>query len=211
MLKFFRYKKIISGLALLTLFLFGATGSAFAAFSDQRISYKTKLRDDLDGDHIPETATIRQRGPVYQVVIHFTTGRPKLRLRTFVTGDIGGLTFATADLNHRDGGDLLILSATSLRPVAVWLNQGQGRFQRVTPWRYGLAGNVTGPGIKSRSEDQPAPVGNLLNSSLQADTTDSLHIGIGAGFLITPQCGLSDFEPFRRQIRPRGPPTVTHA
>lgn len=206
MLTLIRNRKIISGLALLTLFLFGAAGSAFAAFSDQRISYKTRLRHDLDGDHIPETATIKQRGSLYQVVIHFTTGRPKLRLRTYVTDDIGGLTFATADLNNSEGSDLLILSATSLRPVAVWLNQGRGSFKRVNPSGYGLTGRETGPGLKHRSDDQPAPIGNLLNSSPQAETPESLHIGIDSCFITTPQSGSSDFEPFHRQVRPRGPP-----
>lgn len=210
MLRSFRNKKIISCLALLTLLLFGAAGSAFAALSGQRISYKTTLRHDLDGDHIPETATIKQRGSLYQVIIHFTTGRPKLRLRTYVTDDIGGLTFATADLNNSEGGDLLILSATSLRPVAVWLNQGRGSFKRVNSWGFGLTGREAGPTLKHRSDDQPEPIGNLLNSFPQAETPESLHIGIKSCFLTTPQSGSSDFEPFRRQVHPRGPPPSAH-
>jgi hypothetical protein len=197
-------------LALLTLFLFGAAGAAFAAAPGQRISYRTTLRHDLDGDHIPETATIKQRGSLYQVVIHFTTGRPKLRLRTYLTDDIGGLTFATADLNNSEGSDLLLLSATSLRPVAVWLNQGRGSFKRVNPSGFGLTGRDTGPSLKHRSNDQPEPIGNLLNSVPQAETPESLHIGINSCFLTTPQSGSSDFEAFRRQVHPRGPPPSAH-
>jgi hypothetical protein len=208
MLELFRNKKFISGFALPTLFLFGATvGSAFAATSDQRLSYKTKLRDDLDGDHIPETVTIRQHGSMYQVVVHFTTGRPKLRLRTYVTEDIAGLTVETKDLANSAGVDLVILSATSFRPVAVWLNEGEGKFKRVGPWTYGLSGVEAGPILKSRSEKEPEPVGNLLNNSLpQAETTDSTRFGSESRFLLTPHPGTSAFETVRRQVSPRGPP-----
>src|SRR5262249_16254267 len=126
-----------TGLAALFVLLAGAV---FASASPKKFapgfSYKTRLGRDLDGDHIPETATIKQRGSFYQVSIHFTTGRPKLRLRTYVTDDLAGLTVEIADVDHDTRADLVISSATSVWPVAIWLNHGAD-FQRVTKPSYG--------------------------------------------------------------------------
>ena len=129
-LKLYRYKIVTKGLATLPLLLFAAAiASASPPPSGPDFSYKTKLGRDLDGDHIPETATIRQRGPL-SGHIHFTTGRPELRLK-YITNDIGGLTLEVADIDHDTRADLVINSATSLLPVAIWLNRGAARFQHV--------------------------------------------------------------------------------
>src|SRR5437762_12603739 len=129
MLKAHRNKIVIMILAVLSVFLFGANAvHASSNPGNHRISYRTQLGQDLDGDHIPETATIRQCGYIYQVSIHFTTGRPKLRLTTYITEGMAGLSFQTTDVNNDSKGDLVIMSATSIRPVAVWLNQGKANF-----------------------------------------------------------------------------------
>src|SRR2546425_5697815 len=114
MLKLHRNKIVISSLTVLLVFLFG-TNATYASHqkADGRISYRTELAQDLDGDHKPETATIRQCGYLYQVNIHFTTGRPKLRLTTYLTEGVAGLSFQTTDINNDNKGDLVIISATS--------------------------------------------------------------------------------------------------
>jgi hypothetical protein len=57
--------------------LFGATRTyAAQSNSHHRLKYRTQLSQDLNGDHIPETASIRYGGHLYEVNIKFTTGRP---------------------------------------------------------------------------------------------------------------------------------------
>src|SRR5438876_4612052 len=97
----------------------------WVAASPAGISYRISLGHDLDGDHIPETATIRQCGHIFQVNIHFTTGRPKLRLTTYLSEGVAGLTFEATDVNNDNKDDLVLVSATSFTPIAVWLNQGK--------------------------------------------------------------------------------------
>src|SRR5207237_9214088 len=109
MQKFYRNKTVISGLALLFVFLFRAEVVSAAHRHSDQFSYHTRLGNDLDGDHIPETATIRQNGSIYQVSIHFPPDRPKLRLRTYITGGISDLSFETTDVNNDSKGDLVLI------------------------------------------------------------------------------------------------------
>ena len=133
MFKLYRNKRVITLIAAIAAFLFGAN-SAFASehHSERRILYHTRLEHDLDGDHIPETVTIRQRGYIYQVNIHFTTGRPKLHLTTYVTEGLAALSLQTRDINNDSKDDLVLTSATSIRPIAIWLNQGKSKFQKIS-------------------------------------------------------------------------------
>src|SRR5438552_537859 len=96
-----------------------STNTAFASHRNSKphISYRTQLGHDLDGDHIPETATIRQCGHIFQVNIHFTTGRPKLRLTTYLSEGVAGLTFQAIDVNNDNKEDLVLVSATAFTPI----------------------------------------------------------------------------------------------
>jgi hypothetical protein len=203
----YRYKKVIIVLAGLALFLFGTTsGYAHSKNDRQGISYKTKLALDLDGDHIPETATVRQHGSVYQVNIHFTTGRPKLRLRTYVRTDIAGLTFAIADINNDARGDIVISSATSIWPVAVWVNVGGANFQRVNSPLYGPVGRYNGPRLKHRADQQITPVGYVSSHHPQAEVAESFSFFENLYNLAPSQSNQLLFEFTLAQIPPRGPP-----
>jgi hypothetical protein len=210
-LKLYRNKKVITGLAALLALLAGAAiASASPKQFHQGIAYKTKLGRDLDGDHIPETATIRQRGDFYQVSIHFTTGRPKLRLRTYVTDDLAGLTIEIADVDHDAHADLVINSATSIWPVAIWLNHGT-EFQRVTRLPYGQPGGHSDPSLEPKKNSQPDPVGNLFSDPLpQAETGDSFDHSIDLKNTLSSKADPLPFEFTLTQAAPRGPPTGTH-
>ena len=130
-LKLHRNTIVTTAFAVLWVLLFGASATyAAQPNSHHRLKYRTQLGQDLDGDHIPETASIRYGGHLYEVNIKFTTGRPKLRLKTYVAAGVAGITFQARDVNNDNKGDLVIISATSIRPIAVWLNQGQATFQK---------------------------------------------------------------------------------
>lgn len=207
-----RHNKKVSTLlsAVLVLLLLG-TNPALASHhnSDRRLSYRTRLVHDLDGDQIPETATVRQRGYVYQINIHFTTGRPKLRLTAYLTEADAGLIFETADVNNDRKNDLVITSATSIRPLAIWLNQGKTKFQKISPWSY-LVRGYTGPEYRRKS-CQPDPVGNVAFDPLPQATLCATDFDIGDD-VAGPLCSQTEKLPFAsrlRQLPPRGPPATT--
>jgi hypothetical protein len=210
LLKLYGNKKVITALAVIFVFLSGASASyASHRKADRSLLYRTKLGHDLDGDHIPETATIRQCGYLYQVSIHFTTGRPKLRLTTYVTEGAAGLSLETTDVNNDSKGDLVIISATSIRPLAVWLNQGRAKFKRVNTWLYGGAGRYTGPAYRHRPTSQPEPVGNVSLDPLPQATpaVDEVTFDDEVVALLSSQPDQRPSDSLLRQVPPRGPPS----
>jgi hypothetical protein len=207
-----RHNKTVSTLlsAAFVLLLLG-TNPALASHhnSNQRLSYRTRLAHDLDGDQIPETATIRQRGYVYQINIHFTTGRPKLHLTAYLTEADAGLIFETTDINNDRKNDLVITSARSIRPLAIWLNQGKSKFQKISSWPY-LVRGYTGPEYRRKS-CQPDPVGNVAFDPLPQATLCATDFDIGDD-VADPLCSQTEKLPFAsrlRQLPPRGPPATT--
>jgi hypothetical protein len=174
-----RSKRILIGLAVVYAVLSAATWASASHHpgtpgNADNYSYRTQLKHDLDGDHIPDSATIRQHGALYQVNIHFSTGRPKLRLTTYLTAGTAGLSLQTIDDDNDSQGEfLVIISATSVRPVAVWANQGKG-FKRISSWIYGGVGRYRGPTIHHQRQDEPVPVGASPNPPLQAAAADQL-------------------------------------
>jgi hypothetical protein len=193
-------------------FLFAAN-SLFAADSSSRrhISYRTQLGQDLDDDHKPETATIRQIGPLYQVSIHFTSGRPKVHLTTRISQGVAGLTFQTADVNNDNKRDLLIVSATSVRPIAVWLNQGRARFKRTNADFF--PGGYTGSAYHAKSNTQPQPAGNLSVDPLPQATPTEKYVTVNnaAATLLCSRQLLRPLDSLLRQEPPRGPPPASVA
>ena len=212
MLKLNRNPRAAASFPVLFVFLFCACwASASHHCSGQRISYRTQLGHDLDGDHIPETATIRQRGYIYQVSIHFTTGRPRLRLTTYLTAGMAGLSFLATDVNDDSNGDLVILSATSIRPIAVWLNQGKANFQRVSSWLYGGVGKYRGPTFRRRGTNEPEPVGSILIDPLPHAALAIHYFGPETvpAALITSRPDQLPFDWILWQVPPRGPPDLS--
>ena len=149
-------KRLFSGL--MTALLFVLLTPRWADASGAQVSHRTQLGRDLDGDRIPETVTIRQSGLVYRISIHFTSGRPKLRLTVYQAENEAGLTIQTSDVDNDRDLDLVVTSATSIRPVAVWLNRGKAKFQKASTWAYGGLGRYTGPTFRRRAVYQPDPV-----------------------------------------------------
>ena len=207
-------QNVLAALALLFLFLSAANaGYAGERTSSHRISYRTQLGTDLDGDHIPETATIRQCGNVYQVSIHFTTGRPKLRLSTYVTEGVAGLSFQTTDVNNDSRGDLVIFSATSLRPIGIWLNQGKATFKKTSALFYGGVGRYTGPTYRHGGTSEPQPPGNDSFDPLPQITPSAEHFSIGdcCTELLSSPPDQRPFDSMQRHTPPRGPPATARS
>jgi hypothetical protein len=210
MLKLYRNKIVITLLTAFCVFLFATNAASASAHSGRQIAYRTQLGHDLDGDRIPETATIRHCGSLYQISIHFTTGRPKLRLTTYVTEGEAGLSFQTTDVNRDSKDDIVITSATSVRPIAIWLNQGKAKFQRISSWAYGV-GRHTGPEYSHVPTHQPEPVGNISVDPLPQATLAVAYVSCGSHLvaLLRSEADKLPVACISRQIPPRGPPVRT--
>ena len=182
MFKWNRKKRVLGGL-LTALFLVLACPN-WAGASPERISQKTQPARDLDGDRLPEKITIQQCGLVYRISIHFTSGRPKLHLTVYQAGNEAGLTIQTSDVDNDRDLDVVVTSATSIRPVAVWLNRGKAKFQKASTWAYGGLGRYTGPTFRRRAVYQPDPA---LGS-----TTEPLAYTVKAAQCLEIRLGVED-------------------
>jgi hypothetical protein len=213
-LEWYRNKKFITGLASLSTFLFW-TAIGFASPGNygrnaEKISYKASLGLDLDGDHIPETVAIKQHGSFYQVSIHFSTGRPKLRLKTYVGDEAAGLSLEVANVNSDSLADLVITSATSLWPIATWLNHGSGNFQRVNSSTYSLTGRYSGPGLDRREDAQPDPAGSISTRLAQGEIANSSNPGTDTHDFLSFSTDQFPVESWLAELASRGPPSAPH-
>jgi len=206
LLKLHSNKRILAGLFA---GLFVLVAPKWADAAHKGVSYHATVGRDLDGDHIPETATVHQSGSVYRVSIHFTSGRPRLRLTVYRPEGEAGLSFEARDIDNDHNTDLVITSATSLQPLAVWLNRGKAKFQKVRPWPYGRFGNYTGPSLNHhRTTHQPCPAvsssGDLLAYPVEMDHLSHSGPDVQHAGHSDPEHRRSDL--ILRQVSPRGPP-----
>jgi hypothetical protein len=210
-LKRYRSKPIMNILAILSLFLIAAN-SSFAA-PVQQFSYRTQISQDLDGDQKPETATVRQAGELYQVSVHFSTGRPKIHLTTHLRQGLAGLSFQATDVNNDSRRDLVVTSATSFKPLAIWLNQGPAKFKKVHSAFFGALGRYTGPAYRHQTKTEPEPAGNITADPLPeaAQASGYLTIHDEAVAIVASYQDQRPFDSLLEQEPPRGPPAPARA
>ena len=209
-----RNKKFITGLAALSTLLFW-TAIGFASPGDygrntEKISYKGSLGLDLDDDHVTETVTVKQKGSFYQVSIHFSTGRPKLRLKTYVGDDEAGLSLEVTDVNNDSRADLVVTSATSVWPIATWLNHGLENFQRVNSRTHSPAGRNNGPRLNPRENAQPDPGGSISTRLAEAEVGNSSNPGTDTHDFLSSPTDQFPVESWLAELASRGPPSAPH-
>ena len=141
---------------------------AFATGSPQRLTYRAPLGRDLDGDGLAESATIRQSGSAYKITVQFTSGN-RLNLTLYQPHGETGLMVHASDVNDDHKADLVITSATSPRPVAVWLNRGKAKFQKVNSWIYSGLVKLKGPVLR---QSHPYDPDAALNSPTDPPAQD---------------------------------------
>ncbi len=92
------------------------------------------LNADFDGDEKPDLAVGEGGEGGYTVQIHFTSDIPKTFLTFPVSGP--GIRIVARDIDLDDDQDIIVTSATSDVPIAIWLGDGKGHFQPGDPWAY---------------------------------------------------------------------------
>jgi hypothetical protein len=112
---------------------------------------------DLDGDRHPDLAIVRPegwgpKGVQYQIEFDLTTHVASGPLT--VTAEKGGLRIAARDVDGDGDLDLVVKKSWSLAPVAVWINDGHGRFTKGDSAAYPVSVWTEGPGIRSDALEQ---------------------------------------------------------
>jgi hypothetical protein len=88
-----------------------------------------RLAGDFDGDHQIDRVSGRIRGSSYSIDVRLSTRQPRVRLTVPVRNEVG-LELISVDVNRDRRADLIVMSASSVAPIAVWLNTGNGAFER---------------------------------------------------------------------------------
>lgn len=111
---------------------------------------------DFDGDNHIDTATLSGAGRSKDIEIHLSRAKARILLRfNTLTSELGSLF--TSDIDNDGDNDLIWSDLLRADNVVVWLDDGTGRFDRVTPGEYAkmfvLSNGPTCSGFEIPRED----------------------------------------------------------
>jgi hypothetical protein len=169
---------------------------------------------DLDGDHVPDTASSikvghNEQGYSYHVDLGLSRDANAVPL-TALSVEPTGLNIEAIDVDGDHDLDLVITTHLLHRAVGVWLNDGQGRFTRGDPAQYTSPFWRTGYPISPSN----APVLHAISVEKRPFQT-GLNSNIGIPGLV-PAADIS-FWPssvlpvrlIQSSVRLRGPPSIS--
>jgi hypothetical protein len=164
---------------------------------------------DFDGDFRPDLANIQSGTNIfgsdnYWIQLQLSSaGRQSIQL----VAPAGGLLIEARDVNGDHAVDLVLSTVWFRQPVAIFLNDGHGRFSRADP--------TASPGAFSESETNWGSRSNLATDSVGmtqqsgagicSKEKDSLHDRSPAGLIPPPSAGFS-VSPFLVSQPGRAPP-----
>ena len=94
---------------------------------------KSRVRFDGDGDHRSDIAVARIVGSTMNIKVRLSAISSRVLLSADISNEIG-LQLSAYDVDNDSEVDLVLTNVISLRPVAVWLNKSNGRFEKTTEW-----------------------------------------------------------------------------
>jgi len=94
---------------------------------------KALVRFDGDGDHRSDMAVAKIIGSTLKIKVRLSAVSSRVRLSADIRDEIG-LQLSAYDVDNDSEVDLVLTNVISLRPVAVWLNKSNGRFEKTTEW-----------------------------------------------------------------------------
>lgn len=176
-----------------------------AAFASES---KARVRFDGDGDHRSDLAVAKIIGSTMKIKVRLSALSSRVLLSADIRNEIG-LQLSAYDVDNDSEVDLVLTNVISLRPVAVWLNKSNGRFEKATEW------------ILPLPEREDLPHYRRRVSSLNEQAI--LDIGSSASILSDPSTGRDLLPTYRHTTREesavmvlwtgallcdRGPPTL---
>ena len=126
---------------------------------------------DFDGDHRSDLATGRREGQTYRVEIQFATGRNPASIVLPASNEETRLV--ALDIDCDNDQDLVVISAATSPPVAVWLNRNGGHFEEGGRWWWAtLLTNYNSSGFSSdNSRTEPIFLSEHQRSLLESSAT----------------------------------------
>ncbi len=165
---------------------------------------------DFDGDHRPDLASVQSSANSsgntnYRIQLQLSeVGRQSIEL----VAPAGGLRIEARDVNGDHAVDLVLTTAWFREPVAIYLNDGHGRFSRAEPDAF--------PGAFSESKTNWTSAANLAadavgvppqsGAGIRATESDSLHDKT-LPRLIPPSSAGFPISPFLVSQPGRAPPS----
>ncbi len=152
---------VISFLAIVALAVKAAPTPANASSVAPAAPISSFAVADFDGDLRPDLASIRS-GPNFSGTANYSI---QLRLSALGPQSIqliapaGGLGMEARDVNGDHAIDLVLFTASFRRPVAVFLNDGHGKFLRAQPSAFPGALNSSGTTWRTNSSQETGAVG----------------------------------------------------
>jgi hypothetical protein len=114
----------------IALLLLACLGSVPAFAADDHV--RSRLTWDFDGDHKTDLAVGSVEGSTFTINVRFSSGLHRIVLKTNIHGHATPYLLAT-DVDHDNNVDL-VLTGVSSRPLAVWFNEGKGKFKKSSRW-----------------------------------------------------------------------------
>jgi hypothetical protein len=131
-------------LVLLALALFGSQASKQGSVNPEIFSAARcgeygqgsvfSISADFDGDNQPDLAVGHNGGWGFTVQVRFRRHLPEATLTCPVSGP--GIQIFSRDVDGDKDQDIIVASATSDIPLAIWLSDGKGHFRPTDPWAY---------------------------------------------------------------------------
>jgi len=160
---------------------------------------------DFDGDSWPDVAIGRSHGLAYTIEIQFSNQPAKTYL-TLANGGVGTRIFAY-DVDKDSHLDLVVTSATSLLPIAVYLGDGKGHFHEGSPCSF-LPFGLDTPYQFQSGKVSDSLVGLMPQTRFTIDVASGCTpvSGPEIGDLICGELGTLPTQDRASSCRPRSPP-----
>ena len=136
------------------------------------------LVGDLDADHKSDSISFRYSGTRHSIEVRFSSNRQRVHLAVPFGGKTGFQLFAY-DVDHDRRDDLVLTADSSIVPVALWLNKGNGSFVR----KSGTLAPLFSSGFGARVQrgrargDSPAAISTDASpKAIQIDQNTCCHL-----------------------------------
>jgi hypothetical protein len=120
----------------------------------------TRIAGDFDRDHRADFAVAGVSGNTFKVHLHLSGKRKRLTLTTSVQEQFG-LRLSVFDIDQDSDADIVLIDPL-LQTSAVWINQGNGEFQKSSRWLGRLIDRTRDPQLRRtvfRTNVEPAAAG----------------------------------------------------
>jgi hypothetical protein len=152
---------------------------------------------DFDGDHHPDLATVETGGgdssfTRYSIQLQLSgAGRQSIPL----VAPIGGLVIEARDVNGDHAVDLVLATAWLRHPVAIFLNDGKGRFSRTETTAFPQAFAQSTVNWSVSSPDQLSGAMGVPPQHLSRSRREAMNLPDVRGPTQLVRAGLSGFPP----------------